>query len=189
MNNPYFPVPFSPGMLQGSADARYPNLVPRFTLSDGSVLMPLAWFKDVKVTQRGAITEVRWRQDALDLMGSNNAVRDQRVTIATRYILAPGRISRSDTVATAGSARIARIDLAFATFSDRAVASPSAIKFARGEVSAFATRGFGDCSAVPAEGAEYRAPTGAFRSVVKCARSAILGHAPLTLAWDLSYNY
>jgi hypothetical protein len=44
MHNPYFPVPYSAGMLSGSADATYPHLVPRFTLADGSVLMPLAWF-------------------------------------------------------------------------------------------------------------------------------------------------
>ena len=190
MNNPYFPVPFSPGMLQGSADARYPNLVPLFTLSDGSVLMPLAWFKDVKVTRRGTVTDVRWRQDALDLMGSNNAVRDGRVTIATRYVLAPGTITRSDTVLASGPTQIARVDLAFATFSDHAAPiGPSAVTFGHGDVSAFATHGFGGCTAAPVADDEYQAPTGAFRSVVRCTRVTIPRDAPMTLTWKLSYNH
>jgi len=190
MNNPYFPVPFSPGMLQGSADTRYPSLVPRFTLDDGSVLMPLAWFRDVKVTHRGMLTAVSWRQDALDLMGDNNAARDPRLTIVTRYVLTPGRISRSDTVTPVGPARIARVELAFATFSDRAARTgPAAIGFARGEVTRFATYGVGDCAVAPAAGDEYRAPTGAFRSVVRCARSAIPHGARVKLGWNLSYNY
>jgi hypothetical protein len=190
MNSPYFPVPFSPGMLQGSADARYPNLVPRFTMSDGSVLMPLAWFKDVKVTHRGAVAVVSWRQDALDLMGGDKAVRDPRITIATRYILAPGRITRSDIVTTVGAAKIARIDMAFATFSDRTTRNPpSTIRFGRGEVRGFATRGFGECSVAPASGEEYRAPTGAFRSLVQCTRPVPARGTPISLIWDLSYNY
>nr|WP_299853312.1 hypothetical protein [Sphingomonas bacterium] len=190
MNNPYFPVPFSPGMLQGSADARYPNLVPRFTLADGSVLMPLAWFKHVRVTHRGLVTEIRWRQDALDLMGGDKAVRDPRLTIATRYILAPGRITRSDIVTTVGAAKIARIDMAFATFSDRTTRNPpSTIRFGRGEVRGFATRGFGECAVAPASGEEYRAPTGALRSLVQCTRPVPARGTPISLTWDLSYNY
>ena len=45
MHNPYFPIPFSRGMLEGVADGTKPLLVPQFTLTDGAVLMPLAFIQ------------------------------------------------------------------------------------------------------------------------------------------------
>ncbi|WCM26355.1 hypothetical protein NDN01_20465 [Sphingomonas sp. QA11] len=190
MNNAYYPVPFSPGMLQGSADARYPNLVPRITLTDGSVLMPLAWFRHVTVTRLGAVTEVRWRQDALDLIGASDARRDDRLAIETRYVFAPGRITRNDVVTGGNRARIARIDMEFATFSDGATPSGlTAISFNRGEVRSFNVSGVGECTGIPAPGQAYQAPTGAFRTVIRCARTAVPRAGPIRLGWSLSYNY
>ena len=62
MNVPYFPIPFSPGMLDGVADGTEPFLLPRFELDDGSVLMPLAYFRDIAVSTAGQRTQVRYRQ-------------------------------------------------------------------------------------------------------------------------------
>ncbi|PSJ38976.1 hypothetical protein [Allosphingosinicella deserti] len=189
MHNPYFPVPFSPGMLQGSADAAYPHLVPRITLADGSVLMPLAWFKDVRVARRGAVTEVQWRQDALDLMGEKDARPDRRATIETRYRLAPGRITRIDRLVPAAGIRIVRVDLEFASFSrgGRAAAMGSTA-FSSGEVRTFSAKGYGACRAEPARDPVYRAPTGPFETVVRCANEAPIAGRPIALSWTLSYN-
>ncbi len=187
MHNPYFPIPFSPGMLQGSADAGFPQLTPRITLSDGSVLMPLAWFRDVRVVRTGATTTVSWRQDALDRMGGDDAVADKRLSIVTRYVFAPGRITRSDTLTAAPGASIKRIDLEFATFSDDARSTgPGAISFGQGSVTRFAATGLGGCRAGPG-GALYRAPTGAFRAVVRCGRDTIPA-GTLRLGWAIDYH-
>jgi hypothetical protein len=35
-HTPYYPIPFSPGMLAGVADGEFPQLLPRVTLADGS---------------------------------------------------------------------------------------------------------------------------------------------------------
>lgn len=189
MHNPYFPVPFSPGMLSGSADATYPHLAPRITLDDGSVLMPLAFFKDVRVTRRGAVTEVSWRQDALDLMGANDARPDKRASIETRYTLAPGRITRSDRLRLAPGVRAARLDLEFASFSGAPAMRANKVRFATGEVRAFAATGYGMCTAGTPKSREYRAPTGAFASLVRCTRSAPReAGGVIALTWDLSYN-
>lgn len=189
MHNPYFPVPFSPGMLSGSADATCPHLVPRITLADGAVLMPLAFFKDVRVTRRGAVTEVRWRQAALDRMGGNDARADQRASIETQYIFAPGRITRSDRLSLAPGVRVATIDLEFASFSGTPVVRAGKIGFGNGEVRGFATTGYGGCSAGKPESPEYRAPTGAFATLVRCAQSAPAAKAGvIALTWELSYN-
>jgi hypothetical protein len=190
MHNPYFPVPFSPGMLQGSADADYPLLLPRITLTDGSVLMPLAWFKDVRVTKRGPVTEVTWRQDALDRMGGEDATADPRATIVTRYRLAPGSITRTDSLSVEGAARIARIDMAFASFSSGPVAqSAGAIAFGTGEVRRFETQGYGRCTARDVTNQPYRSTTGAFRSLVECGAALTVPSATAELNWVLSYNY
>jgi hypothetical protein len=188
MHNPYFPIPSSPGLLQGSADSDYPQLVPRLTMSDGSVLMPLAWFKQVRVTRSGTTTTVTWRQDEFDRIGGNDAVKDKRVSIVTRYVLAPGRISRSDVVTAKPGASIARIDLEFANFSDRPrVVGPGAIMFGSGQVSSFATTGLGPCVSV-APGPTYRSPTGAFHSLIRCRRDDMKAAYPLRLGWTLNYN-
>jgi hypothetical protein len=187
MHNPYFPVPFSPGLLQGAADAGFPQLTPRITLTDGSVLMPLAWFRDVRTRRAGTNTIVTWRQDALDRMGGDNAVKDARATIVTRYMLAPGRITRSDMLMPAKGTRIARVDLEFATFSSvpRSSAHGATI-FGSGQVTGFATTGLGTCVTVPA-GPPYNAPTGAFRTVVRCGRDAVPS-GPVRLGWTIAYR-
>lgn len=190
MHNPYFPVPFSPGMLQGSADADYPLLLPRITLTDGSVLMPLAWFKDVRVIRRGPVTEVTWRQDALDRMGGEDATADPRSTIITKYRLAPGSITRTDTLSVKGRAKIARIDMAFASFSSGAVArSSGSVTFGTGEVKRLETRGYGDCKTRDVANHPYRSTTGAFRSLVECGVAKGAPSTSAELSWALSYNY
>jgi hypothetical protein len=187
MNSPYFPVPYSAGMLQGAADAPFPQLVPRITLADGSVLMPLAWFRDVRVIRRGATTIVTWRQDALDRMGGEDAVKDPRATIVTRYTLAPGRIARSDTLTLAPGTKVRGIALEFATFSAAPrQAGDSAVRFGRGEVTGFAATGLGPCRPGPG-GALYRAPTGPFRTVIRCGRGEAPGGVPIRLGWTLDY--
>jgi hypothetical protein len=188
MNSPYFPIPYSAGMLQGAADAPFPQLVPRITLADGSVLMPLAWFKDVRVARRGATTIVSWRQDSLDLMGGEDAAKDRRASIVTRYTLEPGRITRSDTLTFAPGIRIRDIALEFATFSaaPRAIGE-SAFRFGEGEVTGFAATGLGQCRSGEG-GPAYRAPTGAFRSVLRCLRASTSPDRPLQLGWTLTYS-
>lgn len=190
MNNPYFPIPFSPGMLAGSADATFPQLLPRITLDNGDVLMPLAFFKDVRVTRRGAVTDVRWHQTALDRMGGNDAQLDTRVSIETHYRFSPGRIERRDRIVPAEGVRIARIDMEFASFSDAATQRSGAIAFSRGAVKRFATTGYGTCDAQPATDPVYRAPTGPFATVVKCARTGRdMPARAVEASWALSYNY
>ncbi len=185
MHNPYFPVPFSAGMLQGAADAGFPQLLPRFTLSDGSVLMPLAWFRDVRVTRKGATTEITWRQDALDLMGGNDARPDARVAIRTRYVFSPGRIDRQDSIVNEPGVTIAKVDIEFASFSTAGERmQPGVVRFGSGEVTGWRTTGYGPCTVTPVDDSVYRASTGALRSLVRCSRRS----PDATLGWSLSYN-
>jgi hypothetical protein len=187
MHNPYFPVPFSPGMLSGAADAEYPHLIPRITLNDGTVLMPLAYFKNVRISRRGAVTEVSWQQDAFDLMGQNDAKPDRRATIETTYLLAPGRITRTDRLHFAPETQAVQLDLEFASFSSAPQQAAGMTRFAQGEVRRFLTLGYGSCIA-GFPGAEYQAPTGPFRSVVRCERKLDPAQRSIQLSWTLQYD-
>ena len=189
MHNPYFPIPFSPGMLQGSADAEFPQLTPRFALADGSVLMPLAWFRGVTWKRAGNRTIVSWRQDALDKMGGNAPAVDSRIRVTTRYEFTPGRITRTDVYQPLKPIDMQEVTMEFASFSgDSRSTGPSAVAFGAGEVTGFSARGYDGCAVGPATGKEYRAPTGAFASLVRCRIAARRLAGPLTLSWTLTYK-
>jgi hypothetical protein len=189
MHNPYFPIPFSPGMLQGSADSEFPQLTPRFVLGDGSVLMPLAWFRGVSWKRAGNRTIVSWRQDALDKMGGNAPAPDSRLRVTTRYEFAPGKITRTDVYQAVKPVDLREVAMEFASFSgDSRSTGPGSVAFGAGEVTGFTATGYDGCTVGPAAGKEYRAPTGAFASLVRCRIGARQLAAPLTLRWTLTYK-
>lgn len=184
MHNPYFPIPFSPGVLAGAPDETYPQLVPRLTLSDGSVLMPLAYISDVKVETQGDATVVSWSQAALDRMGQNAPVPDARVSIHTRYELRPNQIVRSDEITPAPGVVISHADMMFATFSDDAVVRADGATYGRGEVMRFAAMGM---SCAPGDlTADHQSPVGAFRSLSRCETTPAPG--VLRSGWTISFR-
>jgi hypothetical protein len=187
MHNPYFPIPFAAGMLQGSADATFPQLTPRFTLADGTVLMPLAWFKDVEIKREGVATILTFRMVAVDKMGGNDAVKDARLHVLTRYELTPGRIRRTDNYTADKPLDIRNVALEFATFSSGGTAEGDQFSFSQGDVNGFKLSGM-DCAAAPATGAEYRAPTGKFETLVSCQAPGRVMTAPYTVSWEINYN-
>lgn len=188
MHNPYFPIPYSTGLVAGSADADFPLLVPRFTLTDGTVLMPLAWFKDVRVVRNGDRTIVTYTMDALDRMGTDNAVRDDRITVQTRYEFAPGRISRTDSYRARKPLKVKSIDMEFATFSGQPVtAGRNSFTFGSGDVTSFSASGVGPCSTA-AVGAPYQAPNGPMTSRIACQRREVSLDRPISIGWTLDYR-
>lgn len=187
MHNPYFPIPYAVGLLQGSANASFPQLVPRFTLADGSALMPLAWFTDVEHQRDGNRTIVTYRMAAMNRLGGNRAVADPRITAETRYILSPGRIERIDRYVPAPGTRIADMRLEFATFSERPVVTGGEVRFGQGAVRAFDFVG-GTCDAEAASEPEYRAPDRAFATLVTCQQADPGAGGDYTLGWTITYD-
>lgn len=174
MNNPYFPAPYSPGLLAGAPDETYPHLIPRITLSDGSVLQPLAFFTDVQVATEGDVTRITYVMRAMDRMGDDAPRRDERVSARTTFVLAPGFVSRSDMVQAAEGVRIDRVDLDFATFSQGTRETEKGVTFGSGEAAAFLAAGLA-CQATPARGAPYQTPVGPLATVVSCAAEGVGG--------------
>jgi hypothetical protein len=182
MHSPYFPIPFSPGVLSGAADETWPQLTPRVTLSDGSVLMPLAWFTNVEVETDGPRTIVTYVQSHWDLMGESAPRKDGRLSVRTRYVLEPGAISRTDVIEPAADVEIAHIDLDFASFSRAPVTTNDGVAFGAGEVRRFAVRGM-TCAAGEPDLEHHASPTGAFNTYVQCDAGA--GRGAREIGWRL----
>ena len=181
MNTPYFPIPFSPGVLAGAADETFPQLVPRLTLADGSMLMPLSYFKDVAVAGDGARTTVSYHQDELDRMGEEAPRPDTRARIRTRYVLESGAITRSDEIVVDGDAVV---DLEFPVFSRGATTNGGVIRFAQGEVASFEATGMTCAPTEDFDAATYASPVGAFRTLIRC-RAEIEDRA--SLSWRIGF--
>jgi hypothetical protein len=187
-NSPYYPIPFSPGMLSGVADGEFPQLLPRVTLADGGQLTPLAYASNVKVTEQGARTVVTFEQSQLDRLGSDAPIADDRLSVKTTYVLEPGKISRTDVFTPKGQQAIKAVDLAFASFSGAPATKGGATAFGAGDVRTFTVTGL-TCTSRPLKDEKaYQTPTGPFSSLTECASGAKALSGPMTVSWTLSYK-
>jgi hypothetical protein len=187
MHNPYFPIPYSPGMLSGVADGVAPLLNPQFTLGDGSVLAPLAWFQDVKVTEKGATTTVTYRLAAMDRLGGRKPVADPRMSVVTTYVFSPGHIWRTDVYTPKAPLHLKGVALAFGSYSAAPAMRGLSATYGQGAVRRFSAKGFDTCRP-GGLGAEDRTPTGAFASRIDCASGPSTLTGPLTLSWTIDYE-
>ncbi len=133
-NTPYYPIPFSPGMLAGVADGEFPQLLPRLTLADGSRVTPLAYARNVKVNEQGARTVVTYEQDQLDRLGKDAPIADDRFSVKTTYVLEPGKIRRTDVFTPKAGQAIKAVDLSFAGFSSAPSTKGGATTYGQGDV-------------------------------------------------------
>lgn len=186
-NTPYYPIPFSPGMLQGVADATFPQLLPRITLADGAQLAPLAYAAHVKIAEQGARTTVTYDQDKLDRLGGKAPVADDRFSAKTTYVLEPGRIRRTDVFTPKPGVAVKAVDLAFASFSGKATTKGGVTTFGTGDVTGFKVEGLTCSTRSLADEKAYRAPTGAMTALTSCTGAAG-ATGPITVSWAIAYR-
>lgn len=189
MNVPYFPIPFSPGMLDGIADGTEPFLLPRFELADGSVLMPLAYFRGIEVKHRGRRTEIRYHQTELDRMGERAPQPDDRLDVTTTYLFEPGVITRTDVYTAKQPMEVKGIAMAFGTHSGEPVTSGLTTRFGEGTAREFSVTGMDTCESASAlDDVRYHTAQGALRSKVNCSSAPFTLREPLTIRWVLRYR-
>jgi len=189
MHNPYFPIPYSPGMLQGIADGTSPQLIPQFTLSDGSVLAPLAFFQHAKVTEGRNATRLVLQQSRMDRLGADSPIADDRMSVTSTYELTPGRITRTDIFTAREPLELQALRLEFATYSTGATQKGDIATFRQGDVRSFEASGFEQCTAAPIQDdVAYRTPTGPLATKVICASSGRRLQGQFKLSWTLSYR-
>ena len=56
-NSPYYPLPFAPGIVSGVADGgpSHAQLLPKFTMADGSQLIATAYIQDIRTSSDGSV--------------------------------------------------------------------------------------------------------------------------------------
>ena len=169
MNSPYFPIPYSRGLLAGVADGQAPLMVPQFTLADGAVLMPLAYFRDVKLGKNA----ISWHQTEMDRMGKEAPVPDDRLAVETSYRFDKGRIVRTDVYTPRTPLDVSSIRMDFAGFGN------SSVK----------VEGLDDCQtqAINQE-ADYESDEGPMTVKTICKSGRRTVSAPFTIRWALTYR-
>ena len=183
--NMYFPIPYSHHLIQGSPNAAYPQLLPKFTLSDGAELMPLVYMSGIQA-QKGVLT---YRQAAFDRVDGVAPVRDDRLKSLVRYELSPGRIRRIETYQPAQRLDVKRISFEFASFSELPTVKGTRIRYGRGGVTELRVEGVQKCSAEPVDPSGiYRAAHGPMKTVVRCYSENVRLEEPFTIAWTLKYR-
>jgi hypothetical protein len=188
-HSPYFPIPFSPGMLEAVPDGDKPLMVPQIKLADGSTLMPLAYFRNARVERQGAKTVVSFSQTELDKMGGRAPVADARIAVATRYEFQRGKIRRTDVFTPVAPIDVQSLVMEFGTFSALPVTRSGVTDFATGAVKRFAVTGLPDCVASAVNGqADYQTSIGAMNSKVLCQAGARQISAPFTISWEITYK-
>jgi hypothetical protein len=189
-NAPYYPLPFAPGLVEGTPDSgpARAQLLPRLELADGTTLLPTAFLEDIRTDEAGGARSVSWRQHELARVGERRPQPDDRVAVETSYRFEPGRILRTDRFMPRVPLHLRRLSLDFASFSEDARPDgASAFRFGAGRVLSFAVTGAGDCEARAAD-ADDRAPEGPMRSRLHCERRDFDLREPLTVTWTLGYR-
>jgi hypothetical protein len=190
-NSPYYPLPFSYGIVSGVADsgAAHPQLLPRFTLADGSELIPAAYLQNIRTQLDASGQRVTYHQDALDRVGKNVPVKDTRITVDTEYRLEHGVITRTDTYRAASPVEVSALTLDFGSFSNGASVDGNTVRFADGAVRAFSVSGLASCQATPTNGDKaWQAPYGPMATLVSCRSGAFTLSKPLTVSWTMRYQ-
>jgi hypothetical protein len=189
MNIPYFPIPFSTGLLDAVADGTEPFLLPRFELRDGSVLMPLAYFRDIQVKARGKRTEVSWRQTELDRMGARGPRADDRLGVTTTYVFEPGVITRTDVYTAKNPLEVQNLSMAFGTHSGSPTTQNLTTRFGEGTVEEYRVEGMNGCASSSAlDDVRYHTGQGPLRTKVTCSKGPFTLGEPLTIRWQLRYQ-
>jgi hypothetical protein len=189
MHSPYFPIPFSRGMLSGVADGSRPMLLPQFQFSDGSTVMPLAFIRDVSITTGPRRTTVRYRQTQLDRLGADSPVADDRLSLSTTYVFESGRITRTDVYTPKEPLDIAGIELDFGSFSGLSAVSKDGVTFHGGAIDAFTVSGLGACRAETIhDDPEFESDEGPMATKAVCVNGARTVREPFTISWTLIYH-
>ncbi|BET68388.1 hypothetical protein ASA1KI_33060 [Opitutales bacterium ASA1] len=191
MHNPYFAIPFSDELVQGSANATFPQLLPRFTLADGSQLTAAAYARGIEAHEDGDAFIVEFEQTELDRLGERSPIPDDRLSVRTTYLLEPGRFTRTDVYTPREALTDVRIEMEFSSFSENGRLSDDGrrVDFASGAARTFEVEGFTSLTLEAiADDPVRRAPTGPMRTRIQCVETLAIFDAPVTLRWTLAWE-
>jgi hypothetical protein len=190
-NSPYYALPFATDIIAGTADsgAKHAQLLPKFKLADGSELIGASYIKDITDKQEGMRHVVRFRQDALDKVGGNAPVKDERIAVSIVYTFESGVLTRTDTYTPKAPIQVDALTLDFASFSGGATVNGTKVSFTEGKVTSFDTRGLAACKATATGGEEpFKANYGAMKTHIRCETNNFTLDKPLVVQWRMQYK-
>ncbi|MGC3873693.1 hypothetical protein ACPF7Z_10525 [Halomonas sp. GXIMD04776] len=189
MNNPYYPIPFSNAMLEGTPDEDYPQLLPRFTLADGDELIPAAFIRNVQTSREGDTFTVTYEQKELDRLGKSRPIKDDRLKVETQYDFSPGKITRTDVYRSDEKLEVDNIKMEFASFSSEATIDSNTVTFDEGDVTEFSVNGLNVCEVDSVDGEPpYQTPVGPLLTLVTCETGDMTMDEPLEISWSIKYK-
>ncbi|WP_216594693.1 hypothetical protein [Halomonas sp. PR-M31] len=189
MNNPYYPIPFSNAMLEGTPDEDYPQLLPRFRLADGDELIPAAFIRNVQTSREGSDFTVTYEQHEVDRLGKRRPIKDDRLKVETQYDFSPGKITRTDVYRSDEKLEVDNIRLEFASFSEDATIDGNTVMFDRGAVTEFSISGLDVCKVESVNGEPpYQTPVGPLLTLVTCETGDMTMEEPLKISWSIKYK-
>jgi hypothetical protein len=190
-NSPYYALPFATDIIAGTADsgAKHAQLLPKFKLADGSELIAASYIKNITDQREGKRHVVRFRQDALDKVGGNAPVKDERIAVSTVYTFESGVLTRTDTYTPKAPVQVDALTLDFASFSGGATVNGSKVSFTDGKVTSFDTSGLAACKAAATGGEEpFKANYGAMKTHIRCETNNFTFDKPLVVQWRMQYK-
>lgn len=198
-NAPYYPIPFSPRLIEGQPESgpAHPQLLFRLVLADGSVLLPTSYIEGLQYRQQGDEYLLSYRQRGLNLTGQAEPRLDTRVSLLTEYRFGPGCITRSDVLHPSAPLAIAALSLEFACLSGGPRIDDMAVDFDTGVIERFETEGFQNLQVHSPAPEEQRsltsgpAQTHLHYSVhypMHHSTTATQMAAPLSIRWTLRYR-
>ncbi|KKO72532.1 hypothetical protein [Kerstersia gyiorum] len=191
---PYFPIPYSSGLVSGTADVGYPQLTPRLTIA-GSTWAPLTYYRNLSVAQEGDVVTVSYDTDGLDSLSSQK--RNAAVSVRTTYTFVPGQVSRRDVYTANQAVTVSALQSDFGSYSAAEGASwsttaPHVATYAQGAVTQYSTQGFETCSLAPfGNRANALSPVGMLESNYSCRISTAMQWAAgssFETGWDMTYQ-
>lgn len=190
-NSPYYPIPFADGLVAGIADSgsSHPQLLPRFVLDDGSVLLPTSFMRGIAADCAADRHVLSYRMDSLNRVGEAAPRPDPRLRLHTRYLFEPGRITRVDRIESDLPLRLREISLDFLSFSAGVAVDGQTVRFDEGRVTHFELEGLPLQHARPTQAEDdFKSPAGPMRSWLRYAAQDLPLDEPLTLRWTLHYR-
>lgn len=188
MNSPYYPLPFSPGVVEGIADSgpAMAQLMPKLTLQDGTQLIATSFFKDIHCTRQGDAHHVFCRMDAMTRLGGDAPIPDDRISVEVETIFEAGTIRRIERFSPKAALHVTSVALDYASFSSGAKVDGCAVQFGGGVVTAFQASGFDTCHTTALQNnPSFRSPNGPMHTLVQCHRDSFVATAPFTVQWTI----
>lgn len=163
----YFPIPYAQGMVQGVPGKSFPQLTPKINLVDGTVLMPITWYKNISMTSNQDRIRLTWVTSEMDDPTARLPNKNNNLTVRSSYNFTEGCFSRVDRVIPKESIPLSNIEMELALFSSGAKLKGHTILFETGDVYKVCVRGYKVEKVIPIDNKNYETVEGPLKTLVR----------------------